>query len=243
MAPLILRTTPRRPKRFAWMFVALAALLAGIVGPPEATALYGNTSYFWPGAPVMIAVCWENPTQADATARKWVQRAVERNWARHARVNFTGWGTCTPGAAGLHILHSTNSRTTPGGYPALDGVTNGMELPLSRPQHEVRALALHEFGHALGFYHEEERPDYTPAAGAPAACAKQSWPNSDPQYYGAYDIDSVMSDCGQPASDPSTWRESLSAGDIAGVQTAYGRRIAGTLLSPRAYSLSANNCG
>ncbi len=49
-----------------------------------------------------------------------------------------------------------------------------------------------------------------------------------------------MSYCGQPGSDPSTWKQNLSAGDIAAVQTAYRRRIAGTLLSPRANSLSAN---
>src|SRR5262245_44722744 len=160
MAQFTLTAPRRRPKPALYLVVALAALLALLL-PREAAALYGNTSFTWPGAPVMIPVCWENQTPDNAVARSWVQDTIERNWARHARINFTGWGKCTKGASGLHILHSTNSRA-PGGYPGLNGVDNGMELPLSRSQGEMRARALHEFGHALGFHEEEARPDSTP---------------------------------------------------------------------------------
>ncbi len=112
-----------------------------------AAGIYGNKSYLWPGNPPLIPVCWENPTTNNRAARAWVRDAVEKNWARHARVNFYGWGTCSRGAAGLHILAGTRNRA-PGGYPGLNGVESGMELDLSRPEAQVRALALHEFGHA-----------------------------------------------------------------------------------------------
>lgn len=86
-------------------------------------------------------------------------------------------------------------------------------------------MAIHEFGHSLGFQHEDERPDYQGGATGSGDCAKQSWPNSNPQHYGAYDKDSVMSYC-----DPNA---ALSPGDIASIQRSYGRRLTGSLVSPQ----------
>src|SRR4029079_3872093 len=85
-----------------------------------------------------------------------------------------------------------------------------------------------------GFYHAEERPD------APnittGNCKKQSFPNSNPVLYGAYDDHSIMSYCHPPSGAP--W---LSANDIAGVQRAYGRRQVGSLVTPRGHCVAAHH--
>jgi hypothetical protein len=92
---------------------------------------------------------------------------------------------------------------------------------------------VHEFGHALGFYHEEERDD------APnittGNCAKQSYPNANPVEYGAYDQTGIMSYCQPPSGAP--W---FSPNDIAGIQRSYGRRLTSSLVSPRAHCASAH---
>jgi hypothetical protein len=223
--------------------------------------LYGNTAFLWSGSPAMIPVCWENAGSGvidaasfsvpEATARTWVREAVEGQWSRYGRVNFTQWDEdCVSGEAGVHIqILATGQSSAPGGS-TLDGVNNGVKLNLyyddriwdcqlseANLKRCVQAVALHEFGHVLGFYHEEERPDY---AGGTGACADQDFPNSNPQYYGAYDLDSVMSYCGQPGGDISTWKTEISPGDIAAVQKAYGRRVSGQFATARGADMLAN---
>src|SRR5262245_45029611 len=226
------------------LHLAALGLASATLGfAPPAAALFANRDYFWAGNPVTIPVCWENPASAPAERREWARDAVESTWQRYARVNFVEWDACSPGDPGVHIRIDSFSRF-PGGS-TLDGVTDGGHLDLTYAgftgcfetpvalEHCIRAVAAHEFGHVLGFYHEEERYDYFPAPGLPPACAKQTgFANSTPQYYGAYDLESVMSYCGQPATSPGTWTEQLSPGDIAAVQRAYGRRIPGSLVSP-----------
>ncbi|MCP3141837.1 ricin-type beta-trefoil lectin domain protein [Pyxidicoccus xibeiensis] len=195
--------------------------------------LYGNKDYYWAGAGtarVDINVCWENPGAATATWREDRRAAIEAAWGRYARINFNQWDTCTSGEAGLHLRICTSaSDPACGCYPAscapggknLNGVNNGIQLVNT---HNTQ-VAIHELGHALGFYHEEERPDYQGGATGAGNCAKQSWPNNNPQYYGGYDRDSVMSYC-----DPNA---TLSPNDVSSIQRSYGRRIQGSLVSPR----------
>jgi len=232
-------------KRRAVLVLALVGMILTAAVP--ARALYANKEYYWlpktPGGPVLIPVCWENPSAAPAVRRGWARDAVESTWQRAARVNFVEWDSCKSGDPGVHIL-VTNESKFPGGVH-LNKVTNGGKLDLAfangpdgcrvstRALRDcVMATTAHEFGHVLGFYHEEERPDYAPRPGRPTpACKKQTYDNPFPQYYGAYDVDSVMSYCGQPADHPETWKRSLSPNDVAAVQNAYGLRIPGTIVS------------
>jgi hypothetical protein len=135
----------------------------------------------------------------------------------------------------------------------LNGATDGATLNLSfnvfgpvgcrtsdvAREHCIRAVAVHEFGHVLGFYHEEERVEYVPL-NATSDCEKQAADNSKPRYYGAYDLASVMSYCGQPGGQPETWRDNLSPGDVAAVQRVYGRRIPGSSVSPGGRCLASH---
>src|SRR5438105_2343061 len=108
----------------------------GALYPRPASALYANSVTYAPNAGtgrVDINVCWENPDSSPG-GTSWLtdrQQAIEESWSRNARVNFYGWGTCTGGAAGLHIVICnlpTDSRcpalpasqSQPGGYPAND---------------------------------------------------------------------------------------------------------------------------
>lgn len=225
----------------------------------KSEGLWGGPSVFWPGDPPMIPVCFENPSSGvihtptfdvpEATARMWVREVVEGQWSRYSRVNFTEWDTCTPGAPGVHILIKKSGGSSAFGGASNNGVTDGVKLNMyfeDRPadcraslanlQRCVQGHAIHEFGHVLGFGHEEERSDYVSVGG----CAELPSPAGQ-QLYGAYDIDSVMSYCGRPDNDITTWDPQLSPGDIAAVQRAYGRRVAGQMVNARGADMMAHN--
>jgi hypothetical protein len=213
--------------------------------------LIGYTPGYWTSSPnaaspAIIPVCFENPTAADATFRKNVQDAVSQSWQRYARVNFTNWGTCNPAnppEPGLHIfLINPLPSGAPGqciipnnefGRPHLDGVrassTSGMLLNPSLNLTDTRYAATHEFGHALGFGHEESRNGYT----GPQCNNSDSTLVTGAGAEGAYDQTGIMSYCGHTSR--------LSANDIAAVQRVYGRRISGQIVSPNGYCMAANS--
>jgi Ricin-type beta-trefoil lectin domain/Astacin (Peptidase family M12A) len=223
---------------------------------PLLRVLYANRDYLWPTAGsgrTDLHVCWENPDRApgatSAARAAWRdarRRAVE-DWARHARVNFYGWDgddavnrptTCAEKAPGLRIVicdlpKDARCPALPASQSVVrghSGLNNGVRL---NPTHGV-GVVVHEFGHSLGFYHEEERPDAPKITGGP--CAKQEFPNAKPVTYGAYDKTSTMSYCESPKAAP--W---LSPNDIAAAQRFYGRRNIHSLVTPRARCASAQH--
>ena len=171
-----------------------------------------------------IPVCWENP-EGYTRQTENVRKAITETWQKHSDLVFFGWEKCLPYSQGIRIL------VDPKAWPKsilgsrINGVRNGMILNFSylgeykcnRNFDECnRIIAVHEFGHALGFHHEQNRSDTDKSS----ACFKEKYEGAVANEYiiGPWDIDSVMNYCNP------TWSGNglLSNGDIIGVRTLYG---------------------
>ncbi len=116
----------------------------------------------------------------------------------------------------------------PGGAVYTPGVTN-VSLVADDPDAystRFRYQVIHEFGHALGFAHEQDRPDNEPG-GSIALCITPN-PNDTHVTYGGtdetsfFDNESIMSYCSVDALT-SSYQTTLSGGDMLGGRVAYSR--------------------
>jgi len=183
-----------------------------------------------------IPVCWTtfkvlNPIYEEEFA--WVKNAVADTWEAASKVRFVGWGECpefsSKGGNGIRIGVGTVGPQVFAFGSALEDHRLGMVLNFtfdewkpscgstseSYRQFCIEAIAVHEFGHALGFYHEQRRSD------TPAGCSQTQEPDISPDdvIIGEWDIDSVMNYCNPRWSGDGT----LSETDILTVQTFYGK--------------------
>jgi hypothetical protein len=229
-------TTSIRPILLAHLPVAmvLGGVLAGCAGtaadpePVEQTQspLYGNSdpNSHWPGG--VVNVCFDPSTGNKPTLLATAQQLLKDSWGYVANVSFVGWSSCPSSPpigsswVSVHFVSGTNGSTT---YPPGRHVGSTVEVDLISDgtwehfQYEV----IHEFGHALGFYHEQERPDNWPKGDSspPEYCSQldkgRQAVTGGIYYTACYDTASIMNYCaGQPLQ--------LSGGDIDGVRAAYG---------------------
>ena len=168
-----------------------------------------------------INVCWENPESVNSQDRQWVEDSISKTWSLYSALSFNGWRPCQSNSKGIRIRISDTGPHTKGLGKQLDGKKNGMVLNFTyrnwghscryKKEYCTRVIAIHEFGHALSFAHEQNRGD------TPDWCNEPQGSVGDINI-GAWDIHSVMNYCNPKWSNHGI----LSSTDIEALQQFYG---------------------
>jgi len=180
---------------------------------------------FEDGKPKLLFVCWENPESSSTEEMDIVQRAVSASWQASSKLQFIGWGKCAETSPGIRILITDDAANGPRVQDfgrKLNKRKNGMILNFTfknwipacqeGPKEVwIARIAVHEFGHAIGFRHEQDRDDTVGAE-----CKKlKTGPNPD-LVLTPYDPKSIMNYCWCEANS------NLSNFDKLAVQKLYG---------------------
>ncbi len=168
-----------------------------------------------------IFVCWESPAANLTDQRALVRAAIKDTWEFSSGLQIPRWGPCKENSVGIRISVEDNGPHVKALGKYLDGMRSGMVLNFTYENWSSsckatldycnRVIAVHEFGHAIGFAHEQNRPD------TPGDCNMEQGSDGD-TLLTPWDPHSVMNYCNKTYSNDGV----LSEFDILAVQYIYG---------------------
>ncbi len=215
-------------------FVGIAD--AQVPGQTQQRITKKDTARLWTENNNVVPVCWL--TDGYDREKKIVREAVRDTWEEFANLTFIGWGKCSSPVAErnanggttlkyldkyvrISVSHQGSENGGAGGsarvgMAALDD-SPGMWMQFnsdgSADKGRIEYIAVHEFGHVLGFVHEQDSPNHNRAH-----CAGGTEANSSSLT--GYDPDSVMNYCNKDGN----MKGNLTSKDIVGLRTVYGKR-------------------
>ncbi|MET0405754.1 MAG: M12 family metallopeptidase [Cystobacter sp.] len=186
-------------------------------------ALYASRTLLWPRPNATIPVCWENPAPEHAQERQATRDALAETWERYGKLRFTGFGACSASTPGtIRITVDSSHPRSAVGYRSRSATPMWLNFNNWCDKRNanyywtcIKFVSVHEFGHAIGFQHEQDRLD------TPQWCKDQQVGSvntgSGDWQLGDWDASSIMNYCNK--ANYQTWL--LSPTDQWAVGVAY----------------------